>query len=103
METLELTSWLNADSIKQAAKTVAKGMMTYYTGNRPGDVPGNLPQPYYWWEAGAMFGELIEYWYLTGDDQYNDIVTQGLLHQVGEDRDYMPKNQTKTEVKEYFE
>lgn len=46
-----------------------------------------------------MFGQLIEYWYLTGDDQYNDIVTQGLLHQVGEHNDYMPENQTKTEVR----
>jgi hypothetical protein len=24
---------------------------------------GNLPAPYYWWEAGAMFGSMIDYWY----------------------------------------
>lgn len=40
--------------IKAAAKTVAKDLMSFYTGNNPGDVPGNLPDPYYWWEAGAM-------------------------------------------------
>lgn len=73
-------------------------MVSYYTGNRTGDVPGNLPQPYFWWEAGAMFGALIDYWYYTGDDQYNAIVTQGLLHQVGPNNDFMPPNQTKTEV-----
>lgn len=41
------------DSIKTAASTVAYGMMKYYTGNHTGDVPGNLPDPYYWWEAGG--------------------------------------------------
>ncbi len=49
--TLDLTS---TDSIKNAASTIAFDLMTYYTGNRTGDTPGNLPDPYYWWEAGAM-------------------------------------------------
>ena len=42
-------------SIKRAASTAAFDMMTWYTGNRTGDTPGNLPDPYYWWEAGAMY------------------------------------------------
>jgi mannan endo-1,6-alpha-mannosidase len=42
-------------SIKKAASTIAYDMVKYYTGNNTGDVPGNLPNPYYWWEAGAMF------------------------------------------------
>lgn len=49
--TLDLTS---RQSIVDAAGTVAYDLMTYYTGNRTGDTPGNLPDPYYWWEAGAM-------------------------------------------------
>jgi hypothetical protein len=53
----------NSDSIKSAASSVAYGMMKYYTGNHTGDVPGNLPSPYYWWEAGAMFMHIIDYWY----------------------------------------
>lgn len=40
--------------VKEAAKTLAKDLMSFYTGNNPGDVAGNLPAPYYWWEAGAM-------------------------------------------------
>jgi mannan endo-1,6-alpha-mannosidase len=48
---LDLTS---KDSMTKAAGTVAYDLMSYYTGNRTGDVPGNLPDPYYWWEAGAM-------------------------------------------------
>ena len=72
-------------------------MVQYYTGNNTGDVPGNLPSPYYWWEAGAMFGSLVDYWYYTGDTSYNEITTQALLFQVGPNNDFMPPNQTKTE------
>lgn len=72
-------------------------MMSYYTGNLTDQTPGNLPAPYYWWEAGAMFGSLIDYWYYTGDSSYNDVTSQALLFQVGPDADYMPPNQTKTE------
>lgn len=50
-------------SIKSVAGEVAYGMMKYYTGNNTGDNPGNLPQPYYWWEAGGMFGHIVDYWY----------------------------------------
>ena len=88
---------LPSDSIKSVASRVAYDMMTYYTGNHTGDVPGNLPQPYYWWEAGAMFGALIDYYYYTGDGTYNDVLTQGMLWQMGPDQDYMTPNQTKTE------
>lgn len=50
---------LRSDSIKSAARIVAYDMMSYYTDNSTGGTPGNLPAPYYWWEAGAMFGALI--------------------------------------------
>lgn len=42
-------------------------------------------------------GAMIDYWYYTGDDTWNDMVIQGLLHQVGDHSDYMPNNQTLTE------
>ena len=84
------------ESIKKAAKTAASGMLQYYTGHRPGDVPGNLPDPYYWWETGAMFNAMVEYWYYTGDSQWNEITTQALLHQVGPEHNYMEPNQTRT-------
>lgn len=92
--TLDLSS---EDSIKAAAKTAAEGMMQYYTGDQPGNIPGNLPDPYYWWEAGAMFGAMIDYYYFTGDDQWNNVTMQAMLHQTGPDSDYMPPNQTRTE------
>lgn len=84
------------DSIKEAASTVAYGLVRFYSGNETGDVPGNLPDPYYWWVCGAMFGTLVDYWHYTGDDQYNDITLQAMVHQAGDDRDFMPKNQTLT-------
>jgi mannan endo-1,6-alpha-mannosidase len=89
-----LTPPPNQDSIKAAAKTAAAGMLKYYTGNQPGDVPGNIPDPYYWWEAGAMFGAMVEYWYYTGDAKWNEITTQALLWQVGDENNFMPQNQT---------
>jgi hypothetical protein len=51
------------NQIKSATSTIAYGMMKYYTGNNTGDTPGNLPDPYYWWEAGAMFMNMVEYWF----------------------------------------
>lgn len=80
---------------------VAKNLMTYYNGSKPGQTPGILPGPppsgdYYWWEAGAMWDTLISYWYATGDSTYNDLVTQGILWQVGPDNNFMPPNVTAT-------
>ncbi|KAK0635221.1 cell wall glycosyl hydrolase [Bombardia bombarda] len=84
-------------SVKSATSTIAFGLMKYYTGNRTGDVPGNLPDPYFWWEAGAMFGTMIDYWLLTGDDTYNEVTSQAMLHQAAPTRNFEPENQTRTE------
>ncbi|KAM0264417.1 hypothetical protein ACHAQJ_000608 [Trichoderma viride] len=84
-------------SIKDGASTIAYGLMKYYNGNETGQVPGDLPKPYNWWETGALFGTLIDYWVETGDDTYNAVTTQGLLHQVGANNDFIPANQTLTE------
>lgn len=77
--------------------------MLYYQGNKSGEIPGILPGPpadgkgdYYWWEGGAMMGTYIDYWKLTGDTSYNQVVMQGMLHQVGEHANYMPNNHTRS-------
>ncbi|KAI1633356.1 glycoside hydrolase family 76 protein [Biscogniauxia mediterranea] len=87
------------DSIRNAAKQVAEDLMAYYHGNEPGHVPGILPGPppdgdYYWWQGGALWGAMIDYWRWTGDDTYNDLVYQAMLFQVGPDRDFMDPNWT---------
>lgn len=79
------------------ARVLAAGVRHYYTGDRPGGVPGYLPPPYYWWEAGAMFGSLIDYWFYTGDSTYNNIIIQAMLHQASETQNFMPANQTRVE------
>jgi mannan endo-1,6-alpha-mannosidase len=77
-------------SIKAAAATTAYDMMTYYTSNQTGQIPGKLPGT--WWEGGAMFMTLIQYWHWTGDDSYNPTAIQGMLWQKGDNNDYMPAN-----------
>jgi mannan endo-1,6-alpha-mannosidase len=72
-------------------------MISYYNGNETGEIPGILPAPYYWWEAGMFFDTLIQYWHLTGDSQYNNLVSQGIQFQQGPNGDFMPPNQTKSE------
>ncbi|KAJ9156504.1 Mannan endo-1,6-alpha-mannosidase [Pleurostoma richardsiae] len=86
-------------AIKQTASTLAYDLMAYYHGNETGQTPGILPGPppagdYYWWEAGAMWGTMIDYWHLTGDTTYNDVVTAAILWQVGPNQDFMPPNVT---------
>ncbi|KAM3088317.1 hypothetical protein ACMFMG_002371 [Clarireedia jacksonii] len=71
-------------------------MVQYYNVSEPGHPIGVLDAPYYWWETGAMFDTLIQYWSLTGDAQFNKIVTEGMVAQQG-NQDFMPTNQTKSE------
>ena len=87
-----------AVSIKAATLVTSHGLMQYYDGNLTGNIAGNWPPPYFWWEFGAAAGALIDYWFYTGDAGFNDVVTQAMLHQVGDDNAFMPQNQTSTEV-----
>jgi hypothetical protein len=59
----------SADSIKSAAKVVARNLLTYYHGDQPGQIPGVLPGPppgglYYWvrprsaWWTGILLTRL---------------------------------------------
>ncbi|TGO08158.1 hypothetical protein BTUL_0223g00140 [Botrytis tulipae] len=86
-------------SIKNVAGTIAYGLMKYYTGNvtNTPDTIAVLPAPYYWWEAGAMWGTMIDYYHYTGDSTYNDITTQALASQAGPLFDYMMPNHQKDE------
>ncbi|TWU75131.1 hydrolase 76 protein [Metarhizium rileyi] len=93
----QLTKELTKASILSVAKQMTADLLTFYAGDKPGGTPGLLPPPYYWWEAGAMMGALIDYWYYSGDSQYNELVEEALLFQVGDSNDYMPRNQTLTE------
>lgn len=87
------------DDIKKTASTIAWDMLQYYHGNESGQTVGILPGPppngdYYWWEAGAMWGTMMDYWRCTGDSTYNDEIMASMLHQAGPDWDYQPSNVT---------
>ncbi|RDL35443.1 uncharacterized protein BP5553_07374 [Venustampulla echinocandica] len=84
----------STESVKKAASIVAHDMVRYYKGNESGQIPGLLPKPYYWWEAGAMFGALISYRFYTGDSTYDAITMQAMQFQIGPFGDYMPPEQT---------
>ncbi|KAL3428363.1 Mannan endo-1,6-alpha-mannosidase DCW1-like protein 2 [Phlyctema vagabunda] len=78
-------------SIQNATSKVAYGLMKYYTGNvtNTPETIAVLPKPHYWWQAGAMWGILLDYYHYTGDETYNNVTTQALLSQVGPEFDYM--------------
>lgn len=39
---------------------------------------------------------MVNYWYYTGDETYNKITSEAILHQTGDEWDFMPENQTRT-------
>ena len=87
------------ESIKKAAKLVAQDLMDYYHGDEPGNTVGILPGPppdgdYYWWQGGALWGTMLDYWHWTEDDTWNDDVYASLLHQAAPTKDFMHDNWT---------
>lgn len=89
--------YTSSSSINNGLALIATGLMNYYNGNDTGETPGMFANPYYWWEAGAAWGSMLDYWYYSGNDTYADVLKSSLLYQVGSDWDYMPSNQTTTE------
>ena len=89
--------WNSSDqstaSLRNASTALAYNLMTYYKNNQSSTATtaiGTLPAPLYWWEAGAVWGGMIDYWAYTNDTSYNPTITQALLAQVGPDNNYMP-------------
>lgn len=89
----------NENSIRDAVGTIAASIVQRYTNatGSPGGIPGLLGEPYYFWENGLAWDTLINYWYQTGDDSYNEFIGHSLRFQLGENNDFMPANQTKSE------
>ena len=81
-----ITNFFPLEAIKKTAAQLAWDMLQYYHGNESGGIPGILPGPppagdYYWWEGGAMWGTLMDYWKCTGDKSHNDLVMDGMMFQ----------------------
>lgn len=43
-----------------------------------------------------MWGTLMDYWHYTGDSSYNDVIIQAMMHQTGDNADFMDANWTAT-------
>lgn len=84
-------------SLQNATALVAYGLMDYYTGDQYGKTVGMFSDPYYWWQAGGAWGCMLDYWYFMQNDTYNDKIMAALLHQTGDNNDYVPLNQSTTE------
>ncbi|KAL1636226.1 hypothetical protein SLS56_001205 [Neofusicoccum ribis] len=79
-------------SIKAGAAIAANGLMKLYVNNATGIDPikvGTFDKPIYWWEAGAVWGGLVDYWSYTGDASYVSTTTEALLAQKGPANDFM--------------
>jgi len=64
--------------------------MKYYDNNASTTPAGNvglLDAPYYWWESGAMWGGMVDYWAYTGDQSYVKATQDALAAQLGPARD----------------
>ncbi|KAF3024279.1 hypothetical protein E8E14_013136 [Neopestalotiopsis sp. 37M] len=81
----------DGDSIRNVASTIAHGAMSLYTGNITNtvDTIAVWPAPIYWWESGAAWGAMLDYYHYTGDATYNDVATQAIMSQLGPNFDLM--------------
>lgn len=82
------------DQVRDAAKKVATELLSMYANPQSQAIISGIPglltyPPYYWWEAGAMFGQLIDYWYYTNDSTWNDLIRDGILHQIGDAKNFV--------------
>ncbi|KAH8703241.1 putative glycosyl hydrolase [Talaromyces proteolyticus] len=78
------------NSFKQGAATVASDMMTFYADRDSKLIPGKFDGT--WWEGGAMFMGLMQYWHWTGDATWNEQVNSGMVWQAGPNGDFFTSN-----------
>lgn len=89
----------NETSICDALGAIVQGEFNYYEGIRYGGTVGTFQAPYYWWNAGEVFGGWVDYWRFCQQDNetFKNYLYDAMWHQRGSDYDYMPTNQSMTE------
>lgn len=87
------------DSICEAVWEVIVGEFNYYLGFKYGGTVGMFTAPYYWWNAGEVFGGWVDYWAFCASDNetFTEVLQDAMYHQAGSDFNYMPTNQSMTE------
>ncbi|KAK6358058.1 hydrolase 76 protein [Orbilia blumenaviensis] len=81
------------DTLKAAAKVVAKSLVEDYTSQKP-FVPGLIPSEYRFFESGLFFNTILNYAAFTGDKTYNSLFEKDFFNQVGDNADFMPANKS---------
>ncbi|KAJ4295229.1 hypothetical protein N0V90_007240 [Kalmusia sp. IMI 367209] len=79
-------------SLKAAISQYANGLMSYYKANAsglPAEEVGYIPKPHYWWESGALWGGMVEYTNIVGDESYVKTIQQGLTANYGPDLNFI--------------
>ncbi|RVX75559.1 hypothetical protein B0A52_00912 [Exophiala mesophila] len=77
------------ESILHAASLTALDVRQLYKPTDPGGKIGKFPfPPYYWWESGAAWGAMIEYYHYTGDKTHLNTTLEAILSQLGPRYDF---------------
>jgi mannan endo-1,6-alpha-mannosidase len=79
-------------SLKAAISQYANGLMSYYKANAsglPAEEVGYIPKPHYWWESGALWGSMVEYTNIVGDESYVKTIQQGLTANYGPENNFI--------------
>lgn len=84
-------------SICNATALIQKGILDYYEGTHYGGTVGMFQPPYYWWQAGEVFGGMLDDWFLCQNNTFETLIYDAMIAQTGADYDYMPVNQTMVE------
>lgn len=87
----------NFTNIQENTALIVQGIFDYYDGSRIGGTIGEFIPPYYWWEAGGVWGGLIDYSIFMKNDTFVDTIKQAMVYQTGDDNNYIPLNQSTTE------
>lgn len=88
---------LNFTNLQENTALISEGILDYYAGYNKGGTVGMFVWPYYWWEAGGVWGGMIDYTVLMENDTYVPLIKEALVYQTGQDNNYIPLNQSTTE------
>ena len=87
----------NFTTLQNATAIITSGILDYYAGTQYGGTIGTFQEPYYWWEAGGVWGALIDYGFFMKNDSLDLMIKEALLYQKGKDDNYVPSNQSMVE------
>ena len=81
------------DAICQDTQLIIQGILDYYYDNN-----ATFHEPYYWWEGGLAFNNMIENAYLCQNDTFDSLIQDALLKKSGKNFNYMPDDQIMVEA-----